>query len=77
MYCIAQLFGLLFGTYNDAWDTPATPVRKEMICSANLDLDHLGGLLPSMVLPFSCRIFAVALQQVPGSHTLVEVMPLA
>ena len=53
------------------------PARKEMICSANIDLDHSGALLPSMALQLSCRIFAVAMQQVLGSHSLVEVVPLA
>ena len=57
---IAQLFGLLFETYNDAWDTPAMPARKEMICSANIDLDHLGALLPSTAL----QLFLVGF----GSH---------
>ena len=72
-----QLFSLLVGTYNDAKDTPAMPACKQerLHQSANLDLDHVGTLLPFMALLLSPRIFTVAMQQVLGLYSVVEVVP--
>ena len=69
---------LLLGTYNDAYDTPATRVRKEMFAkSANVDLEHLGVLLLSTTQQFSPRIFTVSMQRILDSYSLVEVTSLA
>ena len=70
--CITQLIGLLVIMM------PRIPLQclwgiKHFQLSVNLHLDYLAALLPSTVLQLSPRIFTVAMQQVPGSYTLVEV----
>ena len=58
---------------------PRTPLqcpqgKKHLKRSANQDLDHLGALLPSMELQLSPRIPMVAMQQILGSYSMVEVV---
>ena len=72
---ITQLFGLLVGTYNDAWGTPAMPTGKETLatnCKSGFGVHtHIAVI---HILHLYRKIFTVAMQQVLGSYSLVEVI---
>ena len=59
---------------------PKTPLqcqreKKRSQQSANLDLDHLEGLLPTTALQLSPKIITWAMQHVLGLYSLLEVVP--